>query len=312
MRARCDVEARRLVAELDPLPLPGGGETLSRWRALAAVATGDLSVARIVEGHVDAVAILAELGRPERVDGLLGVWAARPAELRASPSETGWVLTGEKPYCSGAGFLDAALLTATAPDGPRLFLVDASVAVVEPDTWRPLGMADTRSETLRFDDVDVGPTAAVGDVDAYVARPGFGHGGSGVAAVWWGGARALLGDIAAATCAAGNDHVLAAFGRAASAVEQAASVLREAAAAIDRAPRDLDTALGTATSTRVACAEAGRVVLDVAGRVLGTSSVGNDPSVAAHVADLTTYLTQHHDDAILDLARSRLATMPRL
>ena len=51
------VEAGRLN-----LPLPGGGRTRERWAALAELAGEDLSVARLAEGHADALAILAELG----------------------------------------------------------------------------------------------------------------------------------------------------------------------------------------------------------------------------------------------------------
>ena len=43
---------------LDPLPLPGGGDTLRRWQALATVAGADLSLLKLYEGHTDALAIL--------------------------------------------------------------------------------------------------------------------------------------------------------------------------------------------------------------------------------------------------------------
>ena len=44
------------------LPLPGGGRTRERWAVLADLAGEDLSLARLAEGHADALAILAELG----------------------------------------------------------------------------------------------------------------------------------------------------------------------------------------------------------------------------------------------------------
>ena len=43
------------------LPLPGGGRTRQRWAVLAELAEEDLSLARLAEGHADALAILAEL-----------------------------------------------------------------------------------------------------------------------------------------------------------------------------------------------------------------------------------------------------------
>ena len=61
------------------LPLPGSGRTRERWARLADLAAEDLSLARLGEGHADAVAILAELGGPEPAPGSRwGVWAAHP------------------------------------------------------------------------------------------------------------------------------------------------------------------------------------------------------------------------------------------
>ena len=76
------------------LPWPGSGRTRERWARLTALAEQDLALARLAEGHVDALAILHELdvdvrtftppstespdlssgaGRPR-----WGVWAAEP------------------------------------------------------------------------------------------------------------------------------------------------------------------------------------------------------------------------------------------
>ena len=45
------------------LPNPGSGDTASRFGALADWAAKDLSLARLAEGHLDALSILAEAGR---------------------------------------------------------------------------------------------------------------------------------------------------------------------------------------------------------------------------------------------------------
>lgn len=68
---------------LDRLPLPGQGRTLDRWRALARVAGCDLSLAKLYEGHTDALAILAECGAAHHAgEGIWGVWAAEPPDAR--------------------------------------------------------------------------------------------------------------------------------------------------------------------------------------------------------------------------------------
>lgn len=77
-RAACAFASAVESGRLD-LPLPGSGATWRRWAAFADLAEEDLSLARLGEGHADAVAILAELGGPPpRPGSRWGVWAANP------------------------------------------------------------------------------------------------------------------------------------------------------------------------------------------------------------------------------------------
>ena len=111
------------------LPFPGGGQTRERWAALAALAERDLSLARLAEGHTDALAIMSELGAPPpRAGSRWGVWAAQPPGPALAASVTGgqWRLDGTKQYCSGARSCTDALVTAAAPDGNRLFAVSTA------------------------------------------------------------------------------------------------------------------------------------------------------------------------------------------
>ena len=81
------------------LPLPGSGRTRERWAALADLAGEDLSLARLAEGHADALAILAELDAASPSAGSRwGVWAAQPPGpgLDASQTGGGWRLDGTK------------------------------------------------------------------------------------------------------------------------------------------------------------------------------------------------------------------------
>src|ERR1700723_65829 len=106
------VELRELVAENGVmLPKPGSGGTPARFAALADWATRDLSLARLVEGHVDALAILEEAGHEPGSGATYGVWAARKSAggTTARLTAGGWRLTGEKPFCSGSTRIDRAL-----------------------------------------------------------------------------------------------------------------------------------------------------------------------------------------------------------
>jgi hypothetical protein len=74
---------RLLGAGSGRLPLPGRGETLRRWQALADVAAQDLALAKLFEGHTDALAIMAELGAPDPDPASVwATWAAEPPTAR--------------------------------------------------------------------------------------------------------------------------------------------------------------------------------------------------------------------------------------
>jgi hypothetical protein len=279
------------------LPLPGGGRTCQRWAVLAQLAEEDLSLARLAEGHTDALAILVELGAPtSRPDASRwGVWAAQPPGpgLAAGKTARGWRLDGTKPYCSGARSVTDALVTAAAPDGNRLFAVSADDLSPVPGTWPATGMA--ASDTLDVDFADV-PAEPVGRPDSYASRPGFAHGGAGVAACWYGGARGVGHTLLAA--AAERDlgpHALAHLGAVDIALHSARAALDDAAAEIDADPADRQGG-GRRRALRVrALVEATATdVMQRVGRALGAGPLTRNEAHGRRVADLTVYLRQHH------------------
>jgi alkylation response protein AidB-like acyl-CoA dehydrogenase len=290
--------AFRVAAEcgrLD-LPLPGSGRTWERWMAFADLAEDELSLARLAEGHADAVAILAELGGPPPPPGSLwGVWAANPPGpgLEAAQTSDGWQLRGTKQYCSGARTCTHALVTAAAPDGARLFAVSTETLSPRPGTWPAVGMAASDTLNVGFSDVRAEPLGIPG---SYTNRPGFSHGGVGVAACWYGGARAVGRTLLAA--AAKRDvgpYALAHLGAVDIALQTARTALSQAADEIDADPGDLSKT-GPARALRVrAMAEAAATdVLSRVGRALGAGPLCHDEAHARAVADLTVYLRQHH------------------
>jgi alkylation response protein AidB-like acyl-CoA dehydrogenase len=278
------------------LPLPGGGRTWERWAVLADLAGEDLSLARLSEGHVDALAILAELGQePPPAGCRWGVWAAQPPGpgLTASRVAGGWRLDGIKRYCSGAHSCTHALVTTAAPDGSRLFAVTTGDLVPVAGTWPATGMAGSDTLDVEFTDI---PAEPVGEPGAYTSRPGFGHGGAGVAACWYGGARGVGQTLLAA--AAKRDvgpHALAHLGAVDIALHTARDALARAAAEIDADPADREHG-GWRRALRVrAMVEATATeVMARVGRALGAGPLCHDEAHGRRVADLTVYLRQHH------------------
>ena len=285
------------------LPLPGSGATRERLAAFAGLAGEDLSLARLGEGHADAVAILAELGGPRPDPGSRwGVWAANPPgpNVTAARRDGQWTLEGTKQYCSGARVCTHALVTAAADDGARLFAV--STGHLEPDTasWPATGMAGSDTLDVGFPSVAAVP---VGPPDGYVNRPGFSHGGVGVAACWYGGARSVARTLLSAASKRDiGPHALAHLGGVDLGLRAAWSALGQAADEIDADPGDRGGA-GPVRALRVrALTEAiASDVLTRTGRALGAGPLGHDEGHSRAVADLTVYLRQHHAER--DLAR---------
>jgi alkylation response protein AidB-like acyl-CoA dehydrogenase len=282
------------------LPLPGGGRTCDRFVALAEVSAVDLSLGRLVEGHTDAVAILAEAGRIPPTGAAIGVWAARGpgADLVAKPHTSGgWRLQGRKPWASGAHMLTHALVTAATPDGDCLFEVPLhgdGVAVV-PETWPAVGMAMSDSADVEFN-VLVGPGSLIGPPGWYVDRAGFWFGSVGVAACWLGGAlglvRALRADLAQRRC---DPHQLAHLGAAGARCTSMARDMAWGARRIDGAPSDpkreiRQVALEVRHLVEDGCLE----VLTHVGRAGGAAPLCHDPAQARRAADLQVYIRQYH------------------
>lgn len=281
------------VGKTAAIPLPGSGDTPARFRYLAEVAGRSLPLGRLIEGHLDAVAILAEAGRERPAGAAMGVWAAsgRDARLLATPAAGGWRLAGRKPYASGASTLTHALVTADTPDGVRLFLLEtANVVGSVLGSWQAVGMWESDSPTVEID-AHVAESATVGGVDWYVRRPGFWHGSVGVAACWLGGARAVARPLSRAA----SPHALAHLGAVDSALAAAAALLTAAAVEIDDVPSVVGPvaerrALRVRSVVEVAAMEA----ITRVGRALGAGPLCHDAEHAQRVADLSVYVRQGH------------------
>jgi hypothetical protein len=299
---------RRMLAagELD-LPRPGAGRTAHRWATLASWGGRNLSLARLAEGHTDALAILAEAGRAPVAGALYGVWASRSggAAARVVPEHGGRVLRGVLRFCSGARTIDRALLVADSVTGEpedRL-LLDIDVRGPEvapvPGSWCTAAMAEADTLDVDFRGLGVPAGAEVGPPGWYVSRPGFVLGGAGVAAVWWGGAAGVVDRVLGHLPAEPGCHALAHLGELHAALAAADALLRHTAALVDAG--GAEAAVGSADDVRLAVATVRaavertvREVVDRAPRIVGPAPLSRDDGLAGALADLALYVRQHH------------------
>ena len=231
------------------------------------------------------------------------MWAARPPgpSLSAATRDGTWWLDGTKQYCSGARVCTHVLVTADTVDGVRLFAVRAGADGVRPvpGTWPAVGMAGSDTLDVRFTDV---PAEPVGPPGGYTARPGFGHGGCGVAACWYGGARGMARPLLAAARERDiGPHAFAHLGAIDIGLRTVSAALDQAADEIDDDPLDHKDASACRTLRVRALTE--QVASDVAARVghaLGAGPLGHNAQHARRAADLMVYVRQHHAERDLE------------
>lgn len=293
------------------LPLPASGRTAERWKRLTELAEDNIVAARVAEAHVDAVAILHELGgKPPEPGQLWGVWAAEApdAVLTAVDNNGAFTLSGTKVWCSGAGFCTHALVTARLEDGRRgLFAVSVTDSHVKalPSTWWNAGMAGSDTRPVQFSNA---PAVAVGDPGEYLSRPGFWHGAIGVAACWLGGARRVADPLYRCAASQSADaYSLAHLGAVDAALAAGDAILAGAATQVDSDPFDrAGTAQLLARRVRTVVEHAVDEAITRTGRALGPGPLCQDGRHAQRVADLSIYIRQSHAER--DLAElGRLA-----
>jgi len=297
--------ARRCSLET---PLPGAGATIRRWEILATIAAENLTAARVIEAHLDALAILAEaqidpatdLGAlGVTADSTWGVFAAEAGGVRVDAARTqrgdSWCLTGIKPWCSLADRLSHALVTAYTGDGHRrLFAVALRDGTTTPidQGWVSRGLPQVPSGPIELRST---PAIAIGADEWYLSRPGFAWGGAGVAACWFGGTVGLGRTVFAAATARPADQIgQLHLGAVDVALTGVRAVLAAAAQRIDDGTADGSDGVIVAGRARAVAATAAEEVLTRSLHALGPAPLAFDERHAGRVADLQMYVRQHH------------------
>ncbi len=275
------------------------------WRYLTTLATlgwVDLTTARVLEPHLDAVAILAQAGDPDlgtlgvEDTSTFGVYAARAPGTGVHLARDGAAVTvsGTKAWCSLATEVSHALVTVDDDGSDALAAVPLRHPGVThaPSTWVSRGLTAVTTGSLTLDAV---PAVPVGGPGWYLTRPGFAWGGIGVAAVWFGAAAALAGRLTDAARRRTPDQVaLVHLGTADRVLHTSLLALRHAAAEIAGGRAEGADGALLAARTRAVVVDAAEEVLRVVGHGLGPAPLTHDEEHARRVADLTVYLRQHH------------------
>ena len=298
-----------------PLPQPLGGlgigtepgaaaATLEFFRLLG---SGNLAVGRVLEAHVNAVrlimrfageALRQEVAQDCARGRLIALWVTDPPEAGLALNDTAG-LSGSKQFCSAAGHVSRAIVTADHAGHTRLAYAQLDHGVtVTPLPGGLAGMRAARTGQVAFTNVAARPFGEPGD---YLREPDFSCGAWRTAAVTLGGLDALAAELRGQLVARGRQadpHQQARVGASLIAAETARLWMQAAAqrAEQDGAGPDDITYVGLA---RLAVERASLDVIELVHRSLGLSAFLRSNPAERLCRDLATYLRQPAADMVL-------------
>ena len=295
---------------LGAAPLPTG----VLFDRLVALGEVNLPLARLHEGHVNALRLAATLGdsslRAEvwalaDAGALLGVWGAE-GEVPLGVEEGR--LVGGKRFASGLGTVSHAVVTVGQGEAVRLALLDVSdPARHRPATWCKTGMRATVSGDFDAAGLPASALRWIGRPGRYLEEPGFVGGVWRIAAVQLGGTLGLLRAAADHLRAAGRLEAEAQVARLTPVLTRAlaAGAFVRRAAEVAEGPAGLaepERAVSLSAQARLLTEEVGQDAIAAVERSVGLAHFDEDAPSGRIARDLATYMRQAARDAFLQRA----------
>jgi alkylation response protein AidB-like acyl-CoA dehydrogenase len=315
-----------------PLPRAEGGlgwgtedDGLSALcEALQILGSACLSVGRIYEAHVNAIALIFRYGDADvrssasdavRSGHLFGLWVAPAAEpVRLIRSGSRLQIAGRKAFCTAAGFATRAVITArNHHDREQMVMLDATHAETGPDLSPTLhGMRGTATKAVAFD-CDVPMEHRIGGPDDYLREPDFSAGAWRTSAVTAGGLQALVDETIRQLRARDrhtDPHQAARIGQMLIKSHSATAWVRSAAERLASGRYEDAHLTAYVNLARVAVEHACLEIIPLVQRSLGLGSLIVSNPVEGMMNDLATYLRQPAGDEALTEAATIFAETP--
>ena len=307
------------------------GEIRQAFEILRRIGHASLPTARLFEGHVNAVKLVALYGSDATqrdifarvLDGaLLGVWGA-DGQRPLTYDGVGGVLhlSGTKSFASGLGLVSHAVVTMRRANGTapsQLAIVDVSDGGRQDrSVWKVSGMRATQSGAFDFSGLSVCRENLLGRPGAYEQEPHFEGGVWRYCAVHIGGVQALIDQtlvVAEGRRRLDDPLQLSRLARAVAMVRSAAALGRECCVQVESADRNADQPESSPAIVAAGALLLRQVVEDVCVEVMQIceKSLGT----AAHIAgspverirrDLSLFIRQAAPDSkLLNAARCLL------
>ncbi len=284
---------------------------------LSLIGSADLSVARIFEGHVNAVALVSRYGSGPQVQrfsddvaagAMSGVWGADDAKgLRAAPIDGGWRLEGKKILASGAGALTRPLVTATSDEGQVIFLLHLNRNErADVSGWQAQGMRASATGTVDLTGLILTPDQLVGTPGDFMRQPYFSGGAWRFCAVHLGAMEKLVDLFRAHLVSRKRDSDPYQIQRVAQCIASTTTAriwVEKSARCLSQQRLDSDSIVALVNMTRMVTERAALDVLEAVHRGVGLLGFIRPSPVERISRDLATYLRQ----PVPDLAMANAA-----
>jgi alkylation response protein AidB-like acyl-CoA dehydrogenase len=320
-----------------PAPISHGGHGLGSAAlgshalldVLRLLGAGNLSVARLFEGHVNAWRLIARYGtaaqqrrlaRDAAACHLFTVWntqGKRPVTLKPIGPDR-FRLDGAKTFASGAGAATRPMITARLPSGGIQLVVvplpDDPKGRADLSRWQPQGMRASTSGSFDFTGIEVTAADLVGEPGDYAREPDFSAGAWRFAAAHLGGIEALI-DTArehlGRTGRGADPHQASRLGQMGIAAGTARLWLERAAKITADPDQDSAAMIAFVQLARLAVERAGLDVLELAERSIGVQGFLRPHPAERIGRDLRTYLRQPAPDQALVETAAHILDDPR-
>ena len=305
------------------LGLSDGSRQSDLCRVLRLLGAADLSAARLIEGHANAIALVCRYGTDAQIESLsssiaggalTAVWGADDqAGLHIVPDGDRHVLRGRKILASGAGFVTRPIVTARDETGQVMCLLDLSADhAVDLSGWSAQGMRSTATGAIELSGIVIGADERVGAVGSFMRQPHFSGGAWRFCAAHLGAMEHLVDLFRThlVTRGRGDDpYQVQRVATCLSATRTARFWVEEAARRLGADDDDATSVVAFVNLTRMVTERAALDVMEAVQRGVGLVSFVRPSPIERICRDLSTYLRQPVPDlAMSDAARVWLSS----
>jgi alkylation response protein AidB-like acyl-CoA dehydrogenase len=322
---RCGLAMSPFPKELGGVGLGEPGQHTDLCAIVRLLGSADLSVARIFEGHVNAVSIVARYGNHDQLQalskriaqgGLSAVWGADDAKGLHVANGGRSTLQGRKILASGAGIVTDPIVTAKADDDQVICLLQLTMdEKIDLSAWNALGMRSTATGAIDLSDIVVTSENLVGVAGDFMRQPYFSGGAWRFCAAHVGATERLVDlfrDHLVRTARGDDPFQLQRLAHCIASARTARHWVEEAARRLSVDEPDTANVVAFANLTRMVTERCSLDVMEAVQRGVGLASFIRPNPIERISRDLATYLRQPVPDlAMSDGAKAFLtSTLP--